>query len=166
MVTQTQTSKTSWRRNLETVLGLDLRSLAAFCIGISIIILVDLFTHFGDLNAHYTDFGVLPRTLLAAIAKPEYWSLHTISGEPIVQALLFAIAAFFVLLMLVGYRTRVATIASWVLLVSMHNRNPALIFSADDVFLRALMFWAMFLPWGACYFFDTVDSVLNTSQLQ
>ncbi|WP_413172726.1 hypothetical protein [Anabaena azotica] len=162
MVTQQETSKTSWRQKLEPVLGLDLRSLAAFRIGISIIILVDLFTRFGDLTAHYTDFGVLPRTLLAEIAKPGHWSLHAISGEPIVQALLFAVAAFFALLMLVGYRTRVATIASWILLISMHNRNPVLIFAADDV-LRALMFWAMFLPWGACYSFD---SALNTSQRQ
>ncbi|MBD2292683.1 HTTM domain-containing protein [Anabaena sphaerica FACHB-251] len=160
MVTQQETSKTSWRKNLETVIGLDLRSLAAFRIGISTIILVDLFTRFGDLTAHYTDVGVLPRALLKEIAKTGHWSLHTISGEPIFQVLLFIIAAFFAVLMLVGYRTRVATIASWILLISMHNRNPALIFAADDV-LRALMFWAMFLPWGACY---SLDSALNTSQ--
>ncbi|MFM2060715.1 MAG: hypothetical protein RLZZ507_385 [Cyanobacteriota bacterium] len=160
MVTQQETSKTSWRKNLETVLGLDLRSLAAFRIGVSIIILVDLFTRFGDLTAHYTDVGVLPRALLKEIAKTGHWSLHAISGEPIFQVLLFALAAFFALQMLVGYRTRIATIASWILLISMHNRNPALIFAADDV-LRALMFWAMFLPWGARYSFD---SALNTSQ--
>lgn len=159
MVTQQQTSKTDWKDNLDTVLGLDLRSLAAFRIGISIIILVDLFTRFGDLTAHYTDLGIIPRALLPEITKPGYWSLHTLSGEPIFQVLLFALATVMALLMLVGYRTRVVTIASWVLLISMHNRNPALIFAADDV-LRALMFWAMFLPWGACYSFD---SALNTS---
>ncbi|MBD2628440.1 HTTM domain-containing protein [Trichormus variabilis] len=162
MTIQEQTSKTSWEKNLETVLGLDLRSLAAFRIGISLIILTDLFTRFGDLTAHYSDVGVLPRALLAQVAKPGYWSLHAISGEPIFQVLLFAIAALFALLMLVGYRTRVVTIASWVLLISLHNRNPALIFAADDV-LRALLFWAMFLPWGACY---SLDSALNTSHRQ
>jgi predicted DCC family thiol-disulfide oxidoreductase YuxK len=162
MNVQEQTLKKSWGENLETILGLDLRSLAAFRIGVSIIILVDLFTRFGDITAHYTDIGVLPRILLKEIAKPGYWSLHTISGEPIFEVILFAVAAFFALLMLVGYRTRVATIASWVLLISLHNRNPALIFAADDV-LRALMFWAMFLPWGACY---SLDSALNTSSRQ
>jgi hypothetical protein len=64
--------------------------------------------------------------------------------------------------MLVGYRTRVGTIGYWVLLVSMYNRNPALIFAADDV-LCTLMFWVMFLPWGAC---DSFYSPLNTYQLQ
>jgi hypothetical protein len=162
MTIHEQTSKAAWHKNLETVLGLDLRSLAAFRIGIALIILVDLFTRFRDLTAHYTDFGVLPRTLLKEIAKKGYWSLHAISGEPIFQVLLFAIAAFFALLMLIGYRTRVAVIASWVLLISLHNRNPALIFAADDV-LRALMFWAMFLPLGASY---SLDSALNTSQRQ
>ncbi|MTJ07679.1 HTTM domain-containing protein [Anabaena sp. UHCC 0204] len=159
MITQ---QKTSWKKKLETVLGLDLRSLAAFRIGISLIILTDLLTRYSDLTPHYTDIGVLPRTLLQEITKTGHWSLHTISGEPIFQILLFIIAAFFAVLMLVGYRTRIATIASWVLLISMHNRNPALIFAADDV-LRALMFWAMFLPWGACY---SLDRALNTSQRQ
>jgi hypothetical protein len=162
MVTQQETLKKPWGKILDTVIGLDLRSLAAFRIGISIIILVDLFTRFQDLTAHYTDYGVIPLTLLSEIAKTGYWSIHAISGEPIFEVILFALAAFFTLQMLVGYRTRVATIASWILLISMHNRNPALIFAADDV-LRALMFWAMFLPWGARY---SLDSALNTSQRQ
>ena len=59
----------------------------------------------------------------------------------------------------IGYRTRLATIASWALVISLHNRNPALIFAADDV-LRALLFWGMFLPLGAAY---SVDSALNSS---
>ncbi|TAE59145.1 MAG: HTTM domain-containing protein [Nostocales cyanobacterium] len=162
MDTQQEKIKTSWEKILDTVIGLDLRSLAAFRIGIAIIILVDLFTRFQDITAHYTDYGVLPRNFLSEIAKTGYWSLHAISGEPIFEVILFIIAAFFALQMLVGYRTRVATIASWILLVSMHNRNPALIFAADDV-LRALMFWGMFLPWGARY---SLDSALNTSPRQ
>ena len=39
----------------------DLRSLAAFRIAISSLILVDLTIRAQDLRAHYTDFGVLPR---------------------------------------------------------------------------------------------------------
>jgi predicted DCC family thiol-disulfide oxidoreductase YuxK len=61
--------------------------------------------------------------------------------------------------MLVGYRTRLAAIATWALMISLHNRNPGLIFAADDV-LRAVLFWAMFLPLGACY---SVDSALNSA---
>ncbi|NET00661.1 MAG: hypothetical protein F6K61_08805 [Sphaerospermopsis sp. SIO1G1] len=162
MVKQQETLKKPWNQILDNVIGLDLRSLAAFRIGVSIIILFDLFTRFQDLTAHYTDYGIVPRSVLSEISKTGYWSLHAISGEPIFQVLLFALAAFFALQMLVGYRTRIATIASWILLISMHNRNPALIFAADDV-LRALMFWAMFLPWGARY---SLDSALNNSPRQ
>jgi hypothetical protein len=146
-------------KKLDDVIGLDLRSLAAFRIGISLILLTDLGIRFGDYIAHYTDAGVVPRALLKDISKPWHWSLHALSGEPTYQAVLFAIAAVMALLMLVGYRTRIATIASWVLLISLHNRNPALIFAADDV-LRALMFWAMFLPLGASY---SIESSLNTA---
>lgn len=146
-------------KTIDDVFGLDLRSLAAFRIGIALVLLTDLGIRFGDYIAHYTDAGVMPRTLLQDISKPWHWSLHALSGEPNFQVLLFGLAAVMALLMLVGYRTRIATIASWVLLISLHNRNPALIFAADDV-LRALMFWAMFLPLGASY---SIESALNTA---
>ncbi len=160
MVTKERTSPNSWTKNLETVFGLDLRSLAAFRIGISLVILTDLGIRFGDLTAHYTDAGIMPRSLLADISRPWHWSIHAMSGEPIFQVLLFFIAGLMAIAMLVGYRTRLATIASWILLISLHNRNPVLIFAADDV-LRALMFWAMFLPLGAAY---SIDSAFNTNQ--
>ncbi|QLE56272.1 HTTM domain-containing protein [Nostoc sp. TCL26-01] len=159
MVANEQIPKSIWAKKLDEVFGLDLRSLAAFRIGIALVLLADLGIRFGDVVAHYTDAGVMPRSLLAQISKPWHWSLHAISGEPIFQVLLFTIAAVMAIAMLVGYHTRIATIASWVLLISLHNRNPSLIFAADDV-LRALMFWAMFLPLGASY---SIESALNSA---
>lgn len=140
--------------------SLDVRSLALLRMGLALVILADLWTRFGDLVAHYSDAGVLPRVVLNdGLLKPGYWSIHALSGAPLFQGLLFLIAVLFALAMLVGYHSRVATIASWVLLISMHNRNPLLIFAADDV-LRAVMFWAMFLPLGAAY---SVDRAMNTA---
>ena len=140
--------------------SLDVRSLALLRMGLALVILADLWTRFGDLVAHYSDAGVLPRAVLNdVLLKPGYWSIHALSGSPAVQGLLFLGATLFALAMLVGYHSRVATIASWVLLISMHNRNPLLIFAADDV-LRAVMFWAMFLPLGAAY---SVDRAMNTA---
>ncbi|NJM98103.1 MAG: DUF393 domain-containing protein [Phormidesmis sp. RL_2_1] len=139
---------------------LDVRSLALLRMGLAIVLLADLWTRFGDLIAHYSDSGVLPRALLNdGFLKSGYWSLHAMSGHPVFQGLLFLTAAICALAMLVGYHSRLATIASWVLLISLHNRNPLLIFAADDV-LRAVMFWAMFLPLGAAY---SVDRAMNTS---
>ena len=152
--------KSQLTTKIENIFGFDLRSLALFRIGLALVILADLIIRAGDLTAHYSDAGVLPRTaLIDNILHPWYWSLHLISGQTFVQALIFIFAALMAIGMLVGYRTRLATIASWALIISLHNRNPALIFAADDV-LRALLFWAMFLPLGASY---SMDSALNSS---
>jgi hypothetical protein len=145
---------------LTEMFGFDLRSLALFRIGLALVIIADLIIRFGDIKAHYSDYGVLPRTVLREqLLEPWYWSIHLLSGEPFVQQVLFGIALFFAFLLLIGYRTRLATIACWAMIVSLHNRNPALIFAGDDT-LRAIAFWAMFLPLGAYY---SVDNALNTS---
>ena len=153
-------SKGKLQTKLEEIFAFDLRSLALFRMGLALVIIADLFIRFGDIQAHYSDYGILPRTaLIEEFLQPWYWSIHLLSGEPLVQQLLFGFAIFFALLLLIGYRTRFATIASWAMIVSLHNRNPALIFAGDDT-LRAILFWAMFLPLGANY---SVDSALNTS---
>ncbi|HAC66223.1 MAG TPA: hypothetical protein DCF68_22485 [Cyanothece sp. UBA12306] len=146
---------------LTDIFGLDLRSLAVFRIGLALVVIADLISRFRGLNAHYTDTGVLPRQALTKeLLHPWYWSFHLISGDSIFQIFLFLIAVLIALAMLVGYRTRLATIATWALNISLQNRNPALIFAGDDV-LRAILFWAIFLPLGASY---SIDSSLNSSQ--
>ncbi len=148
------------KTKLEELFGLDLRSLALFRVGLALVIIVDLIIRAGDLRSLYSDAGVMPRTLLKEIANPFYWSINSISGEPFVQGLIFLIIGLIAIALLVGYRTRLATIAMWAFVISIQNRNPALNFAADAV-LRALLFWAMFLPLGASY---SIDSALNSSQ--
>ena len=148
-----------WLKPLERRYGLDLRSLALLRMGLGLIILSDLWFRRGDLLAHYSDRGVVPRSLLQELWQPAYWSIHALSGAVAWQGMCFAIAALSALLMLIGYRTRWATVVSWVMLISLHNRNPLVVFAADDV-LRAILFWAMFLPLGGSY---SVDQALNTS---
>lgn len=154
------TQKNFFFSKLDEIIGLDLRSLAVFRIGLALVTLTDLITRAKALNEHYTDNGVLPRSaLIDNFTNSWYWSINLISGEPFIQGLIVAVAILFALAMLVGYRTRLATIACWALIISLNNRNPGLIFAADHV-LRAMLFWAMFLPLGACY---SVDSALNSS---
>ncbi|HUY87672.1 MAG TPA: HTTM domain-containing protein [Pirellulales bacterium] len=137
-------------------LAIDVRSLAAFRIGVATMLLVDLACRAVDLVDHYTDRGVFPRAARLALEHGEIfegetryeWSLHMLSGEPWAQAVLFLTATVFAAGMLVGYRTRLCTAASWLLLVSLHVRNPVLI-DAGDTLLRAVMFWSMFVPLGA-----------------
>jgi predicted DCC family thiol-disulfide oxidoreductase YuxK len=144
----------------EEVFGTDLRSLAALRVGVSILILFDLAQRAGDLVAHYTDFGTVPRiAIIEQLVSRWYVSLHLISGVWQVQALLFIIAGLFGLAMLVGYRTTLVTIGSWIFLTSLQTRNP-IVGHGGDMFLRVVLFWAMFLPWGSCY---SVDSAWNLS---
>ncbi|MEM6868594.1 MAG: HTTM domain-containing protein [Cyanobacteria bacterium P01_C01_bin.121] len=140
--------------------SLDVRSLALFRMGLALVILADLWTRAGDIVAHYSDVGVLPLAVLNdGIINSGYWSIHTLSGSPVLQGILFLVAGLAAIAMLIGYHTRIAVIVSWILLISLHNRNPLLIFAADDV-LRAVMFWAMFLPLGAAY---SVDRAMSTA---
>ncbi|MDY6782678.1 MAG: hypothetical protein SW833_09065 [Cyanobacteriota bacterium] len=148
------------KANLKTIFGLDLRSLAVFRIGLALAVIAEVVTRSRALEAHYTDSGVLPRTVLIdQLLRPWYWSIHLISGQPAVQAFLFLLAIGLAICLLVGYHTRLVTIATWALIISVQNRNPVLSFAGDHV-LRAVLFWAMFLPLGACY---SIDSALNSS---
>ena len=141
-------------RYLERAYGLDLRSLALFRIGLAALIIGDLIWRARDLHAFYTDFGVLPRAvLLDRFADRWLISLHLLSGEALVQALMFVLAMGLGVMLLVGYRTKPVTIASWALLISLQNRNP-IILQGGDILLRMLVFWAMFLPLNAHFSFD------------
>jgi hypothetical protein len=133
---------------------LDLRALALLRMGLGAVLLLDLAIRGTDLEAHYANLGVLP---LAALHEhlwtPYQFSLHAASGMWQAQALLFGMAMAAALALALGYRTRLATGASWVLLVSLQNRNPLIGQGGDDL-LRMLLFWGMFLPWGRVWACD------------
>ncbi|HAX85508.1 MAG TPA: hypothetical protein DCY91_04370 [Cyanobacteria bacterium UBA11370] len=155
-----QSLSKSFALALEELFGLDLRSLAVFRIGLGLLLIIDLIDRSRDLNAHYTDFGILPRApLIEKFLNPWFWSVHVFSGQALFQGILFVIAGLIALLLLIGYRTRLVTILSWALLISLQTRNP-MVLNAGDVLLRLLLFWAIFLPLGASY---SVDSALNSS---
>jgi hypothetical protein len=152
---------TRLRKVVQAIFGIDLRSLAALRIGAGLLLLVDLFLRAGDLTAHYSDNGVMPRSLVTEKVLQNPWclSLHMMSGAAPVEGLLFGIAALCAFCFLIGFKTRLATITSWFLLLSLHNRNP-MILQGGDVLLRMLLFWGMLLPLGCRW---SVDHVLNGS---
>src|SRR6185503_466424 len=108
--------------------GADLRSLAALRIGCALLIIADLVQRSSDLVAHYTDFGVVPRTLVMQHSSSRWYvSLHFMSGVWQLQALLFVLAGLVAAALLVGYRTRLVSILSWALFVSLCTRNPYIV---------------------------------------
>jgi len=143
-----------FRRALTRRFGIDSRALAALRVAVGVLLLADLTLRTRGLVGFYTDSGVLPRSLLGEqypiFAK---LSLHALSGAAWFELILFAVAGVAALAVVVGYRTRLAVFVSWLLLVSLHARNP-LVLSAGDSLLRRLLFWGLFLPLGARWSVD------------
>ena len=127
---------------------------------LGVLLLADLYMRAQDLSAHYSDWGVLPRdVLIPHLSDPLPFSVHLVSGSSFGQAIIFLIAGVFALALLVGFRTPMVTVASWLLLLSVQARNPRVLHDSD-VLLRLLLFWGMFVPLGARY---SLDSLIRRS---
>jgi hypothetical protein len=137
---------------LREIFGVDLRSLALFRIALGASLLVDLVMRARDLTAHYTDQGLLPRALLLPFGRLTI-PLHRMAGGAAYEAALFVVAGLVAAAFTVGYKTRAATVVSWLLLQSLHDRNR-LILDGGDPLLRIMLFWSMFLPLGARFSWD------------
>ena len=140
---------------------LDVHALALFRIALGLILLCDLGVRFSDLEAHYTDAGIFPRSALELSEEvpPDppagllSLSLHTYTGNANGIRFLFALQALAAGLFLVGWRTRWATFIVWFLLMSLQSRNPMILNSSDHL-LRLLLFFGFFLPLGSIWSLD------------
>ncbi|MDA4847349.1 HTTM domain-containing protein [Hoeflea poritis] len=148
-----------WSRpaGFRQIFGIDLRTLALFRILLGFYLLADICLRLRDLTAHYSDLGVMPRAVQMDYLSLGSYSLHLANGSSFYQGFLFAVAAAAALMMIIGWKTRFAVIASWILLISVQNRNT-FILSGEDNLAVLLTFWAMFLPLGARY---SVDAALD-----
>ncbi|WP_225333697.1 hypothetical protein [Halomicrobium urmianum] len=107
-------------------LGVDIRALAAFRVALGATLLADYLRRSADLTAFYSDAGVLPRDVLAALYPSlAGLSVHALSGSSLVQALLFVTGGAFAAALLVGYRTRLATAGLLLQVVLVYAANAA-----------------------------------------
>jgi hypothetical protein len=144
---------------IRKVISLDLRALAFMRIGIAFTIMVDLIFRLSDLEAHYTDNGVLPlEALFKYLWDKNYFSIYTISTSWHLMAMLFLINIFCAFCLMLGYKTNFFTVICWIFLLSLHNRNPLINQGGDDL-LRLTLFIGIFLPWGYCYSLDTLKNI-------
>jgi hypothetical protein len=139
-------------------LHFDLRALSLMRICVAFVVLLDLCVRCTDLEAFYSNTGVAPLPMLFEHGWNDFFlSIHVISGLWQVQLILFILAFFFAWMLLIGYRTSLFTVLSWFMLMSLHNRNSFILQGGDDL-LRMVLFWGMFLPWGARYSCDAILS--------
>lgn len=142
---------------IQRLAGIDLRSLAAFRIGLGVVLLWDLFTSLSSAEALYSEAGMVPLAVAEQLREsPWMVSLHSLSGSAAwpVAVIVFQIVA--AVCLLAGWRTQLAAAISWALLCSLQARNPVVLHGGDTV-LRMLLFWSLFLPLGAKWSVDAVQ---------
>lgn len=153
------TGEPAWQATLSGALrrsfGIDPRALAAYRVAIAALVLLDQLVYRApDLVAFYTDEGVLPAAVLAeAFPLAARLTLHTWAGSLAGQTAFLVLTVVAGLCLLVGYRTRLAAVVTWILLASMHARNPHVL-NAGDTLVLATLFFGLFLPLGARWSID------------
>jgi hypothetical protein len=142
---------------IQRLAGIDLRSLAAFRIGLGVVLLWDLVTSLSGAGALYSEAGTMPLVVAEQLREsPWIVSLHSLSGATAWQVALISLQIIAAVCLLVGWRTQLAVAVSWALLCSLQARNPVVL-HGGDVVLRMLLFWSLFLPLGARWSVDAAQ---------
>lgn len=129
--------------------SLDLRALALFRIGLGTALIWDLLLRLRDLETFCGDNGVLPRKLFLELPVLNHSiQLFMATGSAWGLSVLFFLALAASVCLVVGYQTRIASLACWFWVVFLQLRNP-LVLDGGDELLRLLLFWAPFLPLAA-----------------
>ncbi|KAF2075914.1 hypothetical protein CYY_002762 [Polysphondylium violaceum] len=148
--------------NLSKCFYLDKRSITLYRICLALFLLADLFFRSLYILKHYGSWGVLPSSFAV---RPDRYSFHLISGNGMFLSGLFIFHAIVYLCLLVGYKTRVSTILSFIMLCSLQNRNHYLLDGSDD-YTRVMLFWSIFLPMGSYYSLDSIIKSLKVKKFK
>lgn len=131
--------------------------LAAFRISISLIVLLDTsFTLLPYASDWFGAHGLYPAdSIRTFVDSYNRWSVLAPDASDaqirlVIWLLIACSAASFL-----GLFTRLATVGMWVLLVSLHMRNP-IILNGGDILLRASTFYLMLMPAGAAWSLDNL----------
>jgi hypothetical protein len=145
---------------------IDARSLALFRAGLGLCAFAEVSERLLELEAHYTDFGVLPRHALVGTRRVLSPYMMSGSHEFVLALMLLTLLAAACLIL--GRFTRTATIATWALMLSLTHRAPLINHAADGL-LALLLTWGMFLPLGATWSLDarrrSSDTATRRTQL-
>jgi hypothetical protein len=134
----------------------DPRSLAAGRIALALVLLLDLVRRGASMTTWYTNEGLLPNhTLLWRPTFDWVFSFFYMASWPHEAAIGFLICGLSYLALLFGFWTRVAHVASFLCVLSLHGR---VLFTDNggDVVLSELCLWTMFLPTGRRYSIDAL----------
>jgi predicted DCC family thiol-disulfide oxidoreductase YuxK len=140
-----------------TYLRLDARTLGVGRIVLALVMIGDLVRRVPWLRDFYTNAGLIPNhTVLWRPPMPRIFSFFFMASLQEEAVLWFAICFLCFFFFLIGYRTRLFHVLSFVMTTSLHNR---ILFAENwgTVAMGALLLWTMFLPTGRRF---SVDAVL------
>lgn len=141
----------TWRR-VTSPFAIDVRALALLRIALGLILFADLALRSTELGSMYADGAAYPLERARDLVRVPI-SLHLLSGAAWFQATLLGVGMLLAGLLVIGYRTRLVTLLSWYLLISLHHRSYY-IQDVGDQLLRLLLLWCVFLPLGRRYSMD------------
>ncbi len=163
-------SPTWWGRCLDYWLRIDLRSLGLFRILLAVVLLWNLGRRWWWFDTLYTSSGVFPADSIPHhgdwLANLGFWfswyanPLVWIEDWPWAVRAFFALTAVCYVMLLLGIRTRLATVLSLVLFAWLSHRNRHVTIGADYV-MGSMLLWSLFLPLGARFSLDGVRARLK-----
>lgn len=133
---------------------LDARSLAAFRIGLGLVVLADGVLRGRDAALMFSPDGFFPPDVVRAFhGTPAAWSLALLCDQAWWGRAVVTAEGVAGILLALGAWTRWSTVAAWALVMSVVQRTPPAT-NAGDMWLIAMLFWSMFLPLGAVWSID------------
>ncbi|MCU4741838.1 HTTM domain-containing protein [Natronoglomus mannanivorans] len=142
--------------------SIDTRSLAVFRIIAGLLIVADILLRSRNFSFFYTEDGVVPQSMAREMTVDNAFSVYYLTTDSTVIAALFVVQILIALQLIVGYKTRIATVLSFLLVVSLDHHNPLVLSYADTLF-RLLLFWAIFLPLGERWSIDALHAHVDTA---
>jgi hypothetical protein len=133
-------------------------SLGLFRIIFACVLLVTVTSLAEDALVWYGEEGVLPRAVaIRSLDGPRLSLLTILPQSDLIVRCFVGVLLLAGVALLIGYKTRLASIIVWACLVSVHHRDVFLLNSGDHL-MRTLSFFLMFAPCGRAY---SVDRLLR-----
>ena len=137
---------------------IDQRPVALFRIFLGAFVLFDLLELTPNLRAWFSDEGVFPRaSFLANWARAPRLCLLDAFASPALVWVYWGLALVAAAAMTIGYRSRIASILTFVLMAGFQERLPPL-FDGSDSVLRLMLFWHIFTRSGNVWSIDALQA--------
>lgn len=132
---------------------IDLRTLAVLRIGLGLLLLFDLAKRVPGAGLWYVNSGLLPNHRVLWHPAPYQFSYMFAFWTVTQVRVAFAVIAVVYACFLIGYRTRLFHVLSWLTVLSLHTRAN-FVANGGEYVLCTLLLWTAFMPLGARWSVD------------